>query len=276
MPCAPRFAERRNIDGTSQSSQRRPSDALFCDRSDRPPTWIPTLGRSIKTPKAAWWWCIIGGYRMVAWTRVQAAARVCCRLRPPLPELFEYRRNVATPSQCDEATDFATETRRVGRHADVRPLRTAKRARAEHRRPATNAAAPRSAAARSYRIVSSCVGGATGGACGRGTPATHCDWPAASSATDLPAGLRQRVGSECARPDAPPLGRHRGYTVGAEVSDHCSLSTGSAALCCALRPMGRSCGRWRRTSSAHSVGACAVPTLYAMQRESVPVPQCSL
>ena len=218
----------------------------------------------------------IGGYRMVAWTRVQAAARVCCRLRPPLPELFEYRRNVATPSQCDQATDFATETRRVGRHADVRPLRTAKRARAEHRRPAINAAAPRSAAARSYRIVSSCVGGATGGACGRGTPATHCDWPAASSATDLPAGLRQRVGSECARPDAPPLGRHRGYTVGAEVSDHCSLSTGSAALCCALRPMGRSCGRWRRTSSAHSVGACAVPTLYAMQRESVPVPQCSL
>ena len=215
----------------------------------------------------------------IGWSpgRESRPPRACAAVyAPPFPELFEYRRNVATPSQCDQATDFATETRRVGRHADVRPLRTAKRARAEHRRPATNAAAPRSAAARSYRIVSSCVGGATGGACGRGTPATHCDWPAASSATDLPAGLRQRVGSECARPDAPPLGRHRGYTVGAEVSDHCSLSTGSAALCCALRPMGRSCGRWRRTSSAHSVGACAVPTLYAMQRESVPVPQCSL
>ena len=162
---------------------------------------------------------------------------------------------------------------RVGRHTDVRHLRTAKRARGEHRRPAINAPAPRSAAARSYRIVSSCASVA----CGPIRCATHCDWPAASSATDLPAGLRQRVGSECARPDAPPLGRHRGYTVGAEVSDHCSLSTGSAALCCALRPMGRSCGRWRRrTSSARFVGACVVPTLYAMQRETVPVPQWSL
>ena len=120
----------------------RPSDAI-CDRvrSDR-------VGRDTESRMVV---CALVSMR---WSPGHETRP---RLGPPV-ENVEYRRNVAMVAFATKRRNLRPRSDRVGRHTDVRHLRTAKRARGEHRRPAINAPAPRSTAARSYRIASSCAG----------------------------------------------------------------------------------------------------------------------
>ena len=78
------------------------------------------------------------------------------------PRLSAPRRERRISTERRNLVAFATKrptlrprSDRAGRDTEARHLRTAKHARAEHRHPTINAPAPRSTAARSYRIVSS-------------------------------------------------------------------------------------------------------------------------